>query len=43
MSMTEKEIQELYRYWDNNPNVFKKKLHWYQRVWEKISNMFKGK
>lgn len=45
MSMTEKEINVLYRYWDSNPNIVKEALGleikrpWYMRLATKIKRL----
>lgn len=42
MSMSEKEIQELYKFWDESPEMrqkifgTEKKRPWYKRLWTKI-------
>lgn len=42
MSMSEKEIQELYKFWDENPKMrqkifgTEKKRPWFKRLWTKI-------
>jgi hypothetical protein len=46
MSMSEKEIQELYKFWDESPEIrqeifgMKRKRPWYRLLWTKVMVYF---